>query len=63
LCKCFLAAAGFLPCEKNFGYRFQIMHRCKCFCSDLRSSALVQMFQSRFYNSWDFYGLCGRGLL
>ncbi len=63
LCKCFLAAAGFLPCEKNFGYRFQIMHRCKCFCSDLRSRALVQMFQSRFYNSWDFYGLSGRGLL
>jgi hypothetical protein len=63
--KCFLAATGFLPCEKNFGYRFlQVVHWCKCFCSDLRSSALVQMFQSRFYSSWDFfYGLSSRGLL
>jgi hypothetical protein len=63
--KCFLAATGFLPCAKNFGYRFlQIMHWWKCFCSDLRSSALVQMFQSRFYSSWDFfYGLSSRGLL
>jgi hypothetical protein len=40
------------------------MHWCKCFCSDLGSSALVQMFQSRFYSSWDFfYGLSSRGLL
>jgi hypothetical protein len=62
--KCFLAAAGFLPCERNL--RLQISDHALVEMLLLRSQisdcALVQMFQNRFYSSWDFYGLGGRGL-